>query len=63
MVSFSRNYTSLQKTYRELLGLYTRNDFLEKRPNLRIIPVDEMKYFKCDYSEVTRSLLSVEMVI
>jgi len=63
MVSFSKSYTDVQKTYRELLELYSRHNFLERRPKLRIMPVDEIKCLKCDYAEVTRHLLKIEAVI
>ena len=63
MVSFSKSYTEVQKTYRELLELYSKHNFLERRPTLKIMPVDEIKCLKCDYAEVTRHLLNIETVI
>lgn len=63
MLSVSKNYTKVRKTYRKLFSYYKQNDFLEKRPEVKIIPINDVKHYRYDYTKLTKNILDIKKEI
>lgn len=59
MLSVSKSYTNVRKTYRKLFSYYKQNDFIEKRPEVKIIALNEVKHYKYDYTTLTKNILDI----